>query len=172
MHQDTYPYKILYQNFSNLLRRYYSYIEKYEAWLQKQTIAYLILSNDYFHCENVISLRQGHTPTHATPSPYTLAYAPSRPSPHLETHPYNSNEIYFLQNHVALCTLHSNALYVKLFFVIYFWNSFLVLITLFGLLYSVLTSMLYVRALTLCMGTKLKWERMMILASKLGVWII
>ena len=83
-----------------------------------------------------------------------------------------TNEIYFLQNHVALCTLHSNALYVKLFFVIYFWNSFLVLITLFGLLYSVLTSMLYVRALTLCMGTKLKWERMMILASKLGVWII
>ena len=90
----------------------------------------------------------------------------------LISHPYNSNEIYFLQNHVALCTLHSNALYVKLFFVIYFWNSFLVLITLFGLLYSVLTSMLYVRALTLCMGTKLKWERMMILASKLGVWII
>ena len=56
--------------------------------------------------------------------------------------------------------------------VIYFWNIFLVLITLFGLLYSVLTSMLYVRALTLCMGTKLKWERMMILTLKLGVWII
>ena len=68
-------------------------------------------------------------------------------------------KLYF-QNVDALCTLAINALYQKVFFFIYFWNCFLVLVTIGGLFFSLLTRFNWIQGLIFSHGTKLGFAKM------------